>query len=255
MWQLAEQARQANRSIAGGFTPRIYSLASDPGATQRDLRIVVLSDEPLSQRIEGVFKSRGITLLSARLGATTSFDAAESEFAGLTNELGEIDVLVVTTTSPSRPRGEIPDAASILDQLGTHAAWTRAVQVVSGQQHRRSTVVNVVRREGDTDVGYEVVRDALSVFVELATANPDSSVRAYAACLLNDRAPSLEALVTACLLLHLRDPEGGLAGNQFVISDQWTGCMSKPELVATATTADAAWNEQQILDVLSPLIH
>ena len=61
MWAICAQAGRANRSIAGGFTPRVPREigpgARDPGVRERDLRVAILSEETLSLRMCDAFKS------------------------------------------------------------------------------------------------------------------------------------------------------------------------------------------------------
>jgi predicted glycosyltransferase len=162
-------------------------------------------------------------------------------------------MVVVATNAATEPSGQLPDAATVLSRLAIHAGWTRAVQLVSIGQKRECSVWNVAASAGGTNVGHEIVRDALSAFAALASAQGVTNVRVYSVSLVDQLQRSVDALASAGLLVHFHDAEGLLSGNQLLISGGGIGCLSRPDVVATAT-AGSDWMEDDLLRVMPQIL-
>ncbi len=252
VWRMCDEATRENDAAPVGFLPRL-TRSEGPGTLSiPSLRVAILAEEPLRRQLPGLFNAAGVaaTVLPFIRGA--SFDEALSELKGAIGDQRDSNIIVIATCGPIEgPLGR--GSTATLHRLASHASWTRAAQLITRGQGQVRSIWNIAASDRHASRGYEIMRDALSGFASLISADPNVKIRGYSASLIDCTVPSAEALVAACLQFHMRDLENRLSGHAIVISEGGTGCWSTPEVGGTVSSP-TGWSEQSVLRSLRLLL-
>jgi NAD(P)-dependent dehydrogenase (short-subunit alcohol dehydrogenase family) len=222
----AEAAQASN----GGGNPRLGTAFVDP-APERESgsaasRVVVVSNQAArGAKLREALAGRGLECVDIDAPATT-FAAASEQLAHAAAS-GPIDAVVVTLaggarSSASEPWARVLDEhAGIAEQIGTDAAWVRAVSDYSGAANRPVRVVSVI--EATTAGGRSRAQSATQLS-RAAHPATEARVDAFAISVEAHGAPVAE------IVAHLvTDAEAGaLSGAELVVGADWFGVRSHP---------------------------
>jgi NAD(P)-dependent dehydrogenase (short-subunit alcohol dehydrogenase family) len=246
IWQTCEQASRHNISVGGGLLPRYLSAAPEGTMGAPGLRAVIAAEGPLAGQLKHLFETHGATVVVVPSPTTTSFDLATLQLDAALAALGDIDILLVATSSPAPSGSPVPDPTTLLARLASHASWAHAAQSLGRKQTQSFSAWHVVTATRDRGAGHEVLREALSTLAVATGADLQSRARGYSASVIDDRVASIEALVAASVLFQQRDGQGQLCDHPLVISEDGVGCWAKAEVATTATSRDR-WTERRVL--------
>jgi hypothetical protein len=222
----AEAAQVSN----GGGNPRLGTAFVDR-APERDggsaaSRVVVVSNQAArGAKLREALTGRGVECVDIDAPAST-FAAASEQLAAAASS-GPIDAVVVTLaggarSSASEPWARVLDEhAGIAEQIGTDAAWVRAVSDYSAGADRPVRVVSVI--EATTAGGRSRAQSATQLS-RAAHPATEQRVDAFAVSVEAHGAPVGE------IVAHLvTDAEAGaLSGAELVVGADWFGLRSHP---------------------------
>jgi hypothetical protein len=213
----------------GGGNPRLGTAFADgapDGGAAASSRAVVVSDQPeRAAKLRAALAARGVECVD--------IDAPETSFTGASNQLAAaassdpIDAVVVALAGGARSSASdgwarvLEEHAGVTEQIGTDAAWVRAVSDYAAAADRRVRVATVVDA---TTAGGRSRAQSATQLSRAAHPGTDERVDAFALSVEASGAP------VADMVAHLVcDPDSGaLSGAELVVGADWFGLRSHP---------------------------
>jgi hypothetical protein len=247
----AEAAQASN----GGGNPRLSTAFADgapDGGAPAVTTIAVVSDMPeRAVRLTGALASRGIAFVPIAEPATT-FAAASEQLAAVAASSGPFDAVVIalaggaTSTADEAWARVLDEHGGVAEQIGTDAAWVRAVSDYSSAADRSVRVVSVI--DASTAGGRSRAQAAIQLS-RAAHPATDDRVDAFALSVEASGAPVGE------IVAHLvSGPDAGaLSGAELAVGADWFGLRSHPHPAGSVSfggPAVPAWVD----DVLQEMV-
>ncbi len=221
---------EASQASNGGGNPRLGTAFADgapDGGASGATRAVVVSDEPAhATKLTGALAARGVvsTVIDA---PETSFAAAAEQLSNVGAESGPIDAVVIalaggaSSSAPESWARVLDEHAGVTEQIGTDAAWVRAVSDYSAAADRPVRVVSVVDA---TTAGGRSRAQSATQLSRAAHPATDHRVDAFAVSVEASGQPVGE------IVAHLVSDadSGALSGAELVVGPDWFGLRSHP---------------------------
>jgi NAD(P)-dependent dehydrogenase (short-subunit alcohol dehydrogenase family) len=253
----AETAQATN----GGGNPRIGTALGDDGpAVTRAARCVVITDTPVwPSAIADALAARGVECVNGPEQPARGFSAAAEQLDAVARDAGTIDAVIValsgnaTSGAADAPAWQqvLDEHAGITDQLGTDAAWVRAVADLSAATDRAMRVVTIVDATTAGGKGRAQAATQLSRAAHGATSD-----RVDAFALGVEAAEESVRTVAAALAAYLvsSGDAGALSGAELVVSSDWFGLCSHPHPAGSITFGGPAvpdWLDGALRDMVA----
>jgi NAD(P)-dependent dehydrogenase (short-subunit alcohol dehydrogenase family) len=231
----AEAAQASN----GGGNPRLGAAFDDVeavGGTSVASRAVIVTDVPgWGSALGDALAARGVECATIDDPAR-EFAAASEQLAATARSAGPVDAMVVALAGGERSSSSeewarvLDEHAGITEQIGTDAAWVRAVSDYASAAGRAVRVVSVV--DGSTAGGRSRAQSATQLS-RAAHGATDDRVDAFA---LSVEAPGGGERVGEIVAHLVCDAEASsLSGAELVIGPDWFGLRSHPHPAGSVT--------------------
>jgi NAD(P)-dependent dehydrogenase (short-subunit alcohol dehydrogenase family) len=221
---------EATQASNGGGNPRLGTAFADgapDGGASAASRALVVSDQPArAAEVQEALAARGVACATIDAPAT-GFAAAAKQLADAAAASGPFDAVVVTLAGgASSSAGDswarvLEEHAGITEQIGTDAAWVRAVSDYSSAADRPVRVVSVI--DASTAGGRSRAQSAAQLS-RAAHPATDDRVDAFALSVEASGGPVGE------IVGHLvcDADAGALSGAELAVGADWFGLRSHP---------------------------